>query len=319
MLRPIFVLTLLGTVFAVASCGDDGSTTTSTTTTSSSSSGGVTAEEACSALATSVCDVLNGCSTFLIERQYGDIAGCRERQAATCASISTIDGSNTTPEFTQACADAFSAVTCDELLLRKFPSACDFPAGDLADGSACGREVQCASTHCNKGGATCGVCSSEVAAGGTCKSSDDCEPGLLCASGKCVPPAAAGETCDSATPCLPTLACSGGKCGKPAEAGEACVQADQNCNILSALGCNSMDICQQVKIAAPGEACGLAGGNPTICSNNGQCAGMMGGVGTCMAAADDGEACDAVNGPPCKVQSICTNGTCKLDDGLSCK
>ena len=86
------------------------------------------------------------------------------------------------------------------------------------------------------------------------------------------------------------------------------------------LVCNATKVCQKIKFAGPGEACGSVNGDFVACRASGHCkvaAGQM--MGTCLAAADDGAACDPVNGPTCKAVAVCAGGVCTLDDGLSCK
>ena len=319
MLRPLFILTLVATAFAAASCGgDEGTTSTTTATASSSSGGGVTAAEACDAVAAGVCSKLTSCSPFLVQIQYGDEAACRARNVITCPANFTAPGSTTTPEIAKACGDAIATISCDDLFERNLPAECDLNPGTLSNGDACGREVQCESKYCNNAGKACGVCAKVASAGDACGESDDCAKGLICAQGKCIVRGDAGASCDAATPCKATLACSGGKCATPAGAGEACDMKDNNCDNLQGLSCNTMSVCQKIKLAEPGEVCGLVGTDYIACSNGGHCKTDGGMMGTCLAAADDGEACDAVAGPKCMPQAVCTSGLCTLNDGATC-
>ena len=317
MFRSFLILTLATTSLLVMSCSTD--TTTTSGSQSSSSGGSVTATEACAALGSSVCAKVNECSPFLLELSYGDLATCEARVALGC-SPSTFDspGSTTKPIDTVACSDAFAATSCDDLYGRKLPAGCDFNPGTLANGMVCGREVQCASGYCGKQGDICGVCTTPAAAGAACKESEDCEPGLACAQDKCAAIGGVGATCDAAAPCKVGLPCSGGKCIMPLGAGQPCDPASPTCDLLKGLGCNMMGICQQVKIAAAGEACGLQGTDYIACKGGAFCKMAMGGAGTCLAPAADGAACDEVAGPKCLPGARCSGAVCVLSDGSSC-
>lgn len=322
MVRSFLFLTFSATALLVMSCSDDTSSTTTGTQSSSSSSSsgaGATSAEACAALAKSVCAKVNSCSPFLLELTYGDIAMCEARIALGCPSTFDLPGSTATPDDTVLCSESFSASSCDDLFGRKLPPGCKPPAGTQADGTACGREVQCASGQCNKEGAVCGVCAAPIAAGGACKESEDCEPTLFCAQGKCAPGGDVGATCDAAAPCKTGIPCSGGKCVQPLGPGQQCDKASPNCDVLQGLGCNMMGICQKVSLAGPGEPCGLQGTDYIACKGGGFCKVAMGGAGICLAPAADGAACDEVEGPHCMAGAKCSSGKCVLTDGSSCK
>jgi hypothetical protein len=314
MLRSFFALSLAAAaVLAASACSDGGSTTSGSGTPPT-----VTPSEACASAAASFCGKISSCAPFFIELGYGDEATCEERLALNCASTFEAQGSNTTPAMTKACADALAATSCDDIFSRKLPSACDPEPGDLADGTACGRDSQCMSSQCKKTGDVCGICSPLSAAGGACTENDDCESGLACAA-QCVAPGELGADCSPTSPCKTSLACSGGKCGEPVGAGESCDQMPQICDGLQGLGCNTMGVCQKLQLAGPGEACGLQGTDFVLCKAGGFCKTAVGtNAGTCLAPAADGAACDEMMGPHCLSGAICSGGLCKLDDGLSC-
>jgi hypothetical protein len=321
MFRSFTILTFgAATALLAMSCTEDTNTTSGTQSSSSSSSSGgnATAAEACAALGASVCAKVNECSQFLLELTYGDIATCEARIALGCPSVFDSLGSTTTPDDMAACAEAYSTVSCNDLYGRKLPPGCTFPPGTQANGMACGREVQCASGHCSNEGELCGVCAAPLAVGGACKSSNDCEPSLFCAQGKCAVAGDVGATCDAAAPCITGIPCSGGKCVEPLGPGQTCDMAAPNCDTLQGLGCNMMGICQKVKLAGPGEACGLQGTDYIACKGGGFCKTMMNGAGTCVAPAADGAACDEVMGPRCLPGARCSSGKCVLADGSSC-
>jgi len=41
--------------------------------------------------------------------------------------------------------------------------------------------------------------------------------------------------------------------------------------------------------------------------------------GKCVAAAADGAACDATNGPPCMADAVCAGSKCVVPDPAACK
>lgn len=314
MVRSLLAFSVLGLGFIAFGCD-----TEDPNATGSSANNAVTRDAACTALASSVCAKVQSCSAFLLELEFGDLVKCEERVALGCPSVFDLAGATTIPDDTKACADGFSTLSCEDLYGRRLPAACAPPKGSLADGAACGREVQCASQYCKAQGELCGVCTTPSAAGEACVNGEDCEPGLDCANSKCVLPGDENAICGNMAPCKLGLACVAGKCVKTVGAGESCDVAAPNCDFLQGLACSSMGVCQKIKLAGSGEACGVQGTDFVFCKGSGFCKVDMGAnAGTCLAPAADGAACDTVAGPNCMSGALCKGNVCTLDDGSSC-
>jgi hypothetical protein len=111
-----------------------------------------------------------------------------------------------------------------------------------------------------------------------------------------------------------------------------------NCSGEVGLACiptakgSAVGTCQMVQLAASGAPCGDVGAMPITgviaCGAGGECIGAGSGtMGTCLAAAADGSACnsDATVGPPCLAPAKCvptgsgsTIGTCTLPNATTC-
>jgi hypothetical protein len=308
MIRRVLGLMGLGTAFLVA-CS------------SSTSGGGVasTPEDACDQYVSTFCNKISECFPAAIRLSYKDAAECISRQKTQCVKSLNAPSTAATPAYVSGCASAISAASCDDVF--KQPDACKTPAGTLADGTPCGDDAQCTGRTCNKTGDTnCGACGQRVAAGGDC-TKGKCDDGLSCAeNGKCVAPGAAGATCGENQPCLTPLVCANGTCAKGGEAGAACSEAAP-CNAFKALACDSASkTCKEVKLANPGETCGVVNGAFVLCAAGGDCktAGATSPTGTCQAALADGAAC-TTDGPSCQEPAECVNGVCTVSDPGTCK
>jgi hypothetical protein len=282
----------------------------------------VTNEEGCNQVAKALCDALNACAPILVQEQYGDEATCISRAALSCVTEQGIAGISRTPNDLVTCASAAAAVMCPDVLAGNFPSACDVKPGTVANGVACGSNLQCQSTYCNKTDA-CGVCGPRQAAGGTCTTNDGCKKGLVCANQLCVTPAGPGQACNlPATPCRADLYCSSAKasgtCMAKVGAGAPCVDNPGDaCDFSKAAVCNTLanpNVCVTITIAKPGNACSL--GSKTGCVGGiAPCSDILFG-GICANPAEDGAACggNAVCIPP----ATCVNKVCRLPSAPNC-
>jgi hypothetical protein len=291
----------------------------------------VSAQQACSDLATALCAKLGECAPILLSSAYGDSTTCVARAELACGQSLALTNTSDTPSLVESCSQAYSSLSCSDLFQNNPPKACQHTAGPLTTGTPCGTAGQCASNVCVTGTGGCGTCGTAAAAGAACKGSSDCIAGLVCAVDassnlRCVAPAASGADCTN-TPCQVGLVCAGAtgskKCAAPLAAGAACDPTTQGCDGAAGYWCTPRGTrCVQIKFAAAGQPCGYdtTTGDLTECSDSGFCAlAASSTTGTCVAAAADGQACDTTKGPLCVPPAACTNGTCTVTDPATCK
>jgi hypothetical protein len=283
----------------------------------------VTTEEACHQTAQALCERLNTCAPFFVQEQYGSADTCVARVALSCGTDQSTAGITRTPDDLVACAKAAGMVSCADALAGNFPAECDVKPGTVINGAACGSNLQCQSTYCNKTDA-CGVCGPRESAGGTCASNDGCKKGLVCANMACVAPAGPGQACNLPTqPCRSDLYCSSAKapgtCMAKLGPGAACVDNPGDaCDFTKGGVCNTLanpNVCVTLMVAKPGDACSLGSktgcvGGIAPCSNI-----LLGGV--CANPAEDGAACGG-NGV-CIPPATCVNKICRLPSVPDCK
>jgi hypothetical protein len=326
-----------------------------------SDSGAATA--ACAAEAHAVCTLRSTCSSFNLSENYTSEASCESRTAAECVANLGATGTGQTPAGIQACAAAYPSETCANYYEGNPVTACVPPAGTGATGAACGASAQCASTFCAiPEYQVCGTCQPLPVAGATCQVQADCGRDLACAvpagatSGKCAAWGASGAAClTGVSPCGAGLACVGddtttmamGTCQASGQmVGQACDGSRKtaaNCDGTLGLICiptakgSEVGTCQTIQLVTAGTACGDIGAAPITgyadCTGGGLCAralndaGTAVAMGTCVAPAADGAACDSdpTKGPPCLAPAKCvptssggTAGTCTLPDATKC-
>ena len=307
-----------------ASCGIALAAAAACSSTSSSKST-VTVSQACADFASSGCKKLQTCAPFLVQLVYGDEATCTARVSLECPGALMASGTTVMSAGFEACVQARDAMSCTDFLSNQTAPACRL-SGSLPVGAPCAAGEQCSSAYCNilVSGA-CGVCATRSPVGGACLTDSDCElSGLACSFGSCVPLGAVGAACDIANPCEGVLFCSAaGTCTPRLTAGTACDPAgDPSCDSTIGLYCDpTTNVCTQAQIASAGGACGApAAGALTVCAGRGFCQLDDGSlVGTCEAAALEGAACDAVNGPNCLPPASCLFGVCTSIDPASCQ
>lgn len=280
----------------------------------------VTPDDACTAMASAACAKLVKCWGISFDSQYADFPTCEAREKLRCQSNFTAEGSRAAAADVKACADAFPEMGCDYALTGNWAEVCRPTPGTLANGRPCGRDTQCASTKCVTKGELCGVCAEPIAAGGACTMDEECVMGLTCINQVCTAFATKGEACDP-TPCVPSLACVDNVCEKPVILGNTCngMGAADNCAKLYGYVCNASNLCKQTFVTTAGYPCGWVGPDFVVCQAKGHCRmdpATMSSV--CIAAAADGEACDAAQGPDCMPGSLCVNGVCTLNDASMC-
>jgi len=281
----------------------------------------VTAADACMQVAQALCGALDGCAPFIVSEQYGDKATCISRAQLSCMTDQSTTGIARTPNDLVACAKAAVGISCTDALTGNYPAACDPKPGTIINGMACGSNLQCQSTYCNKTD-VCGVCSPRHDASGACTTNDGCAKGLVCASSVCVKPAGMGEACNlPGQPCRSDLACSSssapGTCGPKIGVGGDCTANSDLCDFTKGSICNvfaTPKVCIMINIAKPGDKCSLASktgcvGGTDPCTNL-----LLGGV--CANPAEDGAACGGND--VCIPPATCVNKICRLPSAPSC-
>lgn len=302
----------------------------------------VSPTQACTDLAKAVCDKAAQCASSVVSEVYGDATTCASRTTSSCEQSLALKDTADTPDFAEKCSVAYATLSCGDALDNVPAADCKRKElGKLSDGSACGTAGQCASSVCQIDGTTgCGKCIEPAAAGAACQSTNDCQDGLVCAAGTsggvCIAPAASGATCSTKAPIVPCqggLICNGTTCQTPLAAGSACdpTPGKSLCDGASGYWCTPKGTrCVAVKFAGPNAACGYDSttGDSTACTGGGAGAGVLGACmnidqktlqGTCAAAAADGAACDATNGPFCTPPALCLSGKCTVVDPATCK
>jgi len=276
----------------------------------------ISEDVACTDFANAICGALMKCGAPAVTLYYGDLTTCETRLKAPCKSTLHDPGTTLTTNRLDACAQKLIAESCADAYNHVVPDECKPLPGALADGTPCGDDGQCKSAYCKKTGVCC-VCGAK---GGTCSVDGDCDSGLVCVTGACVMRAAMGAACSDTIPCQYHLVCTGGTCQPPAGTGMKCTAtaAGGNCDLTLGDFCNPLsNVCQAVTYAGAGQPCGLVNMGYAVCSGNGHCSGQL--MGNCVAAAADGAACNAANGPNCQLPAQCINNVCTLSDTSTCK
>lgn len=285
---------------------------------SSSNEGG--AQEASRAVASSICDRYQACAPVFGQVVYGELEECKSRFELLVRPVFDAPGTSATPAQIQRCASDVANVSCDDLLGRRLPESCQVKPGALEDGAPCGVDWQCAGRYCRKGDGACGACSRVGAAGASCDADEGCEAGLKCHGGACMPYGEAGASCDDDRLCHPSLVCRNGTCATPAAAGEACEPPGLGaCDVVQGLYCSEGKTCTAVRVAGPGEVCGVVDGALVACRGGSSCDTDDSGRGNCGALADDGAPCDDDDGPSCRLGARCVDGVCTLENPAACR
>lgn len=296
---------------AALGCSDDGDDDGSSSGTTSAS-----LDAACEQFATTVCARFTECvpSSF-VDSAYD----CKSIQKRGCLAGQT-SSSNVQPSDIDACGDTFGAASCSDLTIGVL--RCTFPAGDVANGSACKNDTDCTSSFCAKGNDTCGTCAVPPEEGAACIQVG-CGPARSCKDGqRCVTPKKSGEACGPSDSCLGGLDCVNGVCAAPADTeGAACdpkgVTAPR-CNLLKALYCGEQSKkCLSVTAANLGEPCGLVDGQVFGCTLSYRCQVADKALsGTCVAKVDLDGACP--KGDECKPGLSCKGSKCVDESSLTC-
>ncbi len=283
--------------------------------------------------------------------------GTRSDFVALCNAAIAAPGSNLTTGIISSCASAVSGqAQCTSGISGV--AACKPPPGKLADGSACGDSLQCASGSCkttssNGNGPSCGTCAKVAKEGEACNVAPDnlsCGPDLKCTKNLCVKDAVIpnGGACSFTGPqgynCTPGTFCNApltpnatGTCAPLPKKGETCTVA---CDV--GLACSGGKCIDKLDVGAPctGSECktGLycdTTGTKTCTAKKVAKAGESCGSSqvtcdaglSCETTGVDQQTCIALkkNGEACAPTDkcadflVCSGGKCVVDDPALCK
>jgi hypothetical protein len=282
-----------------------------------------TIEQACEQYAQAECDRIFACAgAFAMNALFGGTSQCRTRLRTECKLQLQATGTGATPAQALACAQAFSALGCEELLRLVWPAACGPASGSYGEGHGCWIHSQCQSAHCKLvAGELCGTCAQAAKAGGTCATDLDCAYGLVCGAGVCAQEAGKGMACSPTKPCGWGLRCANGTCADALKSGEPCdAQASPTeCDLMHGLFCSpATSSCSAIQIASLGQSCGYLSGTLVMCAGGASC--VPPGSGSVCTAPSIGEACDAKAATPllCAPPGACLNGTCAMPNSYAC-
>ncbi|MFO0577894.1 MAG: hypothetical protein U1A78_28125 [Polyangia bacterium] len=280
--------------------------------------------EGCVAFARALCDKQIQCSAYVAKSFSAGVESCYEALTNDCVVSATANGSTFNDQKAGACAQRWSAASCDDALTANVGADCH-PPGNLANGSACGSDFQCQSLACDITNAGCGKCVPRPKIDEAC--TDYCDFGLQCVQGKCTTYRKQGEACDLTASCLPTLACLQGSCAPPM-VGASC-GAPYECTFAGAQYCDMDTLtCKPFNftVVKNGEACGLGTDTTYRCPPDGYCKTPSAGAlfGICTKRPKAGEPCvqvsDGAGGTVglCDSAGTCVNGTCQLYSTAMC-
>jgi hypothetical protein len=261
----------------------------------------------------------------------------------TCESGLALKNTGDTADEAEKCSKAYASIACTDLFANNLPADCGHTTpGKVANGAACGTAGQCASSVCQIDPTTgCGTCIAAVPAAGDCKTTTDCQAGLVCSpstmtAAVCIAPVASGATCSTTLPVIPCqsgLLCNMAKCQAPLPANSACNPNASLCDAENGYWCSPHSTsCQPILYAGANQPCGYdaKSGNLTVCSGSGICGNVNQQtlMGTCVAPAASGSPCDTAKGPLCLPPAFCqlaagsdggTAGTCIVVDPSTCQ
>ncbi len=292
-------------------------------------------------------------TTFGTRCGSGNIGGTRTDFVAACKAVIAAPGSGLSESYVSTCADAVSSTTgCS---VGSLP-ACKTPTGKLADGAACGDDIQCASGDCKTtssgSGLSCGTCAKVAKEGEACGVPPDslsCGPDLKCsnqvcvknvpipAGGACSFSGAPGANCASGTVCnAPLTPNATGTCAPLPKKGETCTVAcetglacsggkcvdrlDVGGTCTSSGDCKSGLYCDGTKKCATPTIAKVGepcGSSQVKCDTGLSCEQTGTDQSTCVALKKNGEACAPTD--KCASFLVCVNGTCAPDDPGLCK
>ena len=314
----------------------------STTNTAVISDAGVSSDQACLDYAQASCAKRQSCTNLVVTSGaqivalFGNSSTCVEREKLMCLGSVRAARSGFTPTNVERCVTAHAKWSCSDFLDNIPPAECT-PVGSGSDGAACAFNSQCKSGFCvGDHQKLCGVCGTSPPTGASCSVSF-CGHDQICVSGQCQTRVAPGAACDNTTaPCQAGLTCTGAVgTTKTCQAAlinstDTCGGANPGCFFAQGLWCSSAThLCTNISYVGSGQPCGTASDGTHAECQAGNCYTSSGpaaatDLGTCVANAGDGEACDTMLGPTCIMPARCitddggSRGTCIVPDGTTC-
>ncbi len=291
----------------------------------------------CSAYAGAYCGRLQNCAPgFFFPGQFLDVAACEATYARKCRLERAAPGVSVGIDALGPCVSAIEASSCSDVLSRKVPAACG-TVGTLAEGAACGIDMQCTTGFCAKTSSGCGMCARAPAAGEPCVNGR-CGALATCGGGfgpdrRCVPIVDLGGTCGPDAYCRFGLDCVSGKCSPGLKEGAPCMAGETGntarCDVLQGLQCNGFtenSTCRKPTYVDVGKGCGFneeetdAGlmFQPTACRADGFCPQNTPEATTCLRRALEGEACEPNTPDSCATELVCRKERCVFDEPSLC-
>lgn len=270
-----------------------------------------------------LCERIMSCLVYLAgSKTGGSLSECTEREYETLLPVLDLPGVDADVAALEALAAELRAADCDTIA-RLSLAAVQLPSmqtiGTLGDGGACVHPYQCAGICHRSLDEPCGTCGPPNANGEACTNVFDCQGGATCLEGTCVAFGEQGDACDATLPCFPHDACLDGRCAAALQADAPCTSPLGQCDLQGKLlVCDpATDACVSGEWANVGDTCGFVDGKAIGCSDSACLPSPL--LGTCLAYADDGAACDPVNGPLCRFHASCIEGACVTDYGHTCE
>jgi hypothetical protein len=307
--------------------------------TSGGSGGGLAAPSgACRDLISALCNKIAACNPLSLREDFGDVAGCIEREGFACASLSLPGASWSSDQMTQCTQQIATSTNCLDDTLDQ--GACKTPPGTLPDGVSCEQSSQCAGGQCNRevavsvdGGfktPACGTCatpdggvsSAKCGSGPACVSPERCVYDSAAMTSRCTPPGAEGSPCTSSSACASGLTCKGTMadagtrfCARPGASGAVCASSS-DCNGQQGLRCVA-GLCGPPAFVPLGDACD---GQAQICEVGAVCNRSQPTATTsvCVARVADGAPCNTSAGLYCRDPASCRDGVCRLPGTAQC-
>ena len=320
---------LLLVAASLGACGSSGTSGSGGTT------GGI--PSVCPAYATAICNLYASCSNgWYVSAEYGDQAACVASYELSCAERLAAPGTALTTADILSCSQGLPTESCGALYGNNPEEVCAAPAGKTPLNGPCEVAAQCASAYCAiPSNAFCGTCQPTPTTGASC-SQFGCPGAAVPGRRADLRPGGSGRRSlqrPQRLPVRPDLPQQGqdlrpDRRRRPAlrlyrqgwprlqrQPGPGLPANRRRRNVRAEGARRRRAAVWHVERQRRGHQ--LRG--PRLLSETGRL-----GVGTCLAAAANGEPCDTANGPDCQLPARCiitgggTSGTCALLGSAVC-